>query len=185
MPFTFNGNTPANIVYNGNDLMRLVYNGVTVWEKTADTKVTLYPTDSYYCSGSNTKKRGETIYSPSNGYGRIEFPPHGLFASFTKVTLHIYFTTTASQTACRISSNIGSWTPGSYETSIGNYVALIPKVAGWYEVDITEKVQTVLESNADLPTVGLNIHLRKSGTQVSSHTGEFPPYIVLEKKEET
>ena len=177
MPFTFNGNTPETIVFNGNDVMKVVHNGTTVWEKVVASTVTLYSTYSYYRLNDDEIETGDTIKSPGDGYGCLVFPAHDLFATFSKATIHLYVTTKGT---FRSSPMIGTYTPGSYATSVGNYVTVTPSTTGWFEVDITSKVQTVLTSNANLPTIGLRVYLRKGNAWVSSHTSENPPYIVLE-----
>ena len=178
MPFTFDGNTPANIVYNGNDLLKLVYNGDTVWEKVTNSKVTLYASDSYYVQNSNVRNRKSVLYSVStNGYGCMVFDPNEKFASFEKATLYVYLLSTAS---FRVSPFIATYEPASYSTGIGNYYSITPKGSGWCEIDITDKVKAILNANPNFPEVGLDLYFRKGGTTISSHTGDYPPYIVLE-----
>lgn len=182
MPFTFNGNTPETIVFNGNDVMKVVHNGTTVWEKAVASVVTLYATDSFYCMNNTVPVRGETVRSPSGdtgyvGYACVDFPPHSRFASFTKATLHMYFTRTGST---RVSPMVGTYSPSSYTTNIGSYTVVSPSAVGWFEMDITARLQTILAGNANFPDVGLKVYLRRGNSWISSHTGEYPPYIVLE-----
>ena len=183
MPFSFNGNTPKAITYNGNDVAKLVYNGVTVWEKVVESTATLYAVSSNWKNSSANNANATEIRLPADdGYGRLSFDGHSKLGNFTKAVFHFYITANPSRVYCHVRA--GSMDDPSYTTGFGGSsdgVTAYFSAKGWYEFDITEKLLALLAENPAIPTVGIKLFFTSgNNVRISTHLGEYPPYIVLE-----
>lgn len=183
MPFTFDGNTPEAISYYGNNVKTLICNGDVVWQEPEQT-ATLYSTSSRWAESGNEWHNNETEIwlRAAGGYGRLTFDGHSKLRNFTKATFHFYITANPSTVHCYARSGATN-DPDKYNTGLEDVYHIYQYFSskGWHKFDLTEQLQALLANSPNLPTLGIKL-LFKSGNNVriSTHTGAYPPYIVLE-----
>lgn len=179
MALTFNSNNVSNVEFNGENVGTIWLDGQKVWEKSPGV-VNLAATASTWRNSSSTNPNTATITLPaSGGYGRITFEPHSMLGYFTKATLHFYITANASRVYAY--PRLGSMADPSYNTGFGSGANKVWNGNGWCEYDITNYLKELLDTYSELPAAGVKVFFTSpNNTRISTHLGDYPPYITLE-----